>query len=50
MLRKNIRQRREYLYTLEKEKEEKEKYLKKSKIIEAEQNKTRIPTELYKEK
>jgi len=35
---------------LSKEKEEKDKYIKKSKIIEAQQNKTTLPTELYREK
>lgn len=44
MLRKNIRQRREYLYTLEREKEEKDKMEKKQKILSAEKNGTQLPT------
>ena len=44
MLRKNIRQRREYLYTLEREQQEKDKMNKKMKIIEAENNNTRVAT------
>jgi hypothetical protein len=44
MIRKNIRQRREYLYTLEREKEEKDKMIKKQKILSAEKTGTKLPT------
>lgn len=50
MLRKNIRQRREYLYTLEREAELKDKSEKKRKILESQQNNSKLPTELFKEK
>jgi hypothetical protein len=43
MLRKNIRERREYLYTLEQENALKKKSLSKQKILEAKDKKS-IPT------
>ena len=44
MLRKNIRQRREYLFTLEREQEQKAKMEKKNKILQAEKNNQKLPT------
>lgn len=49
MLRKNIRMRREFLYTLEKEQQEKQSMDKKLRIQHADKNGEKIPTELYKE-
>lgn len=50
MLRKSIRQRREYLYTVEREQQEKQKMQKKTKILESQNNNSKLPTELYREK
>ena len=50
MLRKNIRQRREYLYTLSKEREQTEKSDKLMKVHEAKVSGKQVPTELLKEK
>lgn len=50
MLRKNIRQRREYLFNLSKERETKDHFTKLQKVQEATVNGTQVPTELYKEK
>lgn len=50
MLRKNIRQRREYLFGLAQERESKEKASKLQTIQKANQTSTQVPTELYKEK
>ena len=50
MLRKNIRQRREYLFGLAHERESKEKARKLQTILNANQNGSNVPTELYKEK
>ena len=50
MLRKNIRQRREYLFGLSKERESKEKSQKLQIIRDASSSKSHIPTELLKEK
>jgi U3 small nucleolar ribonucleoprotein protein IMP4 len=50
MLRKNIRQRREYLFNLSKERETKDHFTKLQKVREATVNGTQVPTELYKEK
>ena len=50
MLRKNIRQRREYLFGLSKEREAQEKSGKLQIIRDASLNNSKIPTELYREK
>mmetsp|Transcript_50434 Transcript_50434/g.58028 ORF Transcript_50434/g.58028 Transcript_50434/m.58028 type:complete len:289 (+) Transcript_50434:25-891(+) len=49
MIRKNIRLRREYLFSKEQEKQNMEEYEKKYKIRKAQENNTKVPTELYKE-
>ena len=49
MLRKNIRMRREFLYTLEKEQQQKQTMDKKLRIQQADDNNDKIPTELFKE-
>jgi len=49
MIRKNIRLRREYLYTKENEKKEIEQFVKKQKISDALSKNKRLPTELFKE-
>lgn len=50
MLRKTIRQRREYLYTLEKEHHQIEQMNKKQTILHAQSTQSKIPTELFREK
>ena len=50
MLRKNIRQRREYLFGLSKEREQQEKSSKLQTVRDALQSNSHIPTELFKEK
>jgi len=48
MLRKNIRLRREYLFTKEQEKKDKERYVLKMKMKNALEKDKRLPTELYR--
>lgn len=50
MLRKNIRQRREYLFGLAQERESKEKAGKLQTILRANETGSKVPTELLKEK
>jgi len=48
MQKKNIRQRREYLYTMENENKLKKRFKDKEAIIKASNQNKSIPTELYK--
>jgi hypothetical protein len=50
MLRKNIRQRREYLFGLAQEREAQDKSHKLQTILQAQQSNSHLPTELFKEK
>lgn len=50
MLRKNIRQRREYLFGLAQERESKEKAAKLQTVLRANETNSKVPTELLREK